>query len=68
MAINLQNDPVTIKLNNMAENLEEGVRQRLIKSNVVESREDLPYGGKVYLARRKKPDPWWVTGLEVRSS
>jgi len=27
---------------------------------------DLPYGGKVYLARRKKPDPWWITTLEVR--
>ena len=25
----------------------------------------LPYGGKVYLARRKKPDPWWVLCLEV---
>ena len=25
-----------------------------------------PYGGKVYLARRKKPDPWWITTLEVR--
>jgi len=26
---------------------------------------NLPYGGKVYLARRKKPDPWWITTLEV---
>ena len=26
---------------------------------------NLPYGGKVYLARRKKPDPWWITALEV---
>ena len=26
---------------------------------------NLPYGGKVYLARKKKPDPWWVTTLEV---
>lgn len=26
---------------------------------------DLPYGGKVYLARKKKPDPWWVLALEV---
>ena len=26
---------------------------------------DLPYGGKVYLARKKKPDPLWVTVLEV---
>ena len=29
---------------------------------------DLPYGGKVYLARKKKPDPWWVTALEVSAS
>ena len=29
---------------------------------------NLPYGGKVYLARRKKPDPWWITTLEVRNS
>jgi len=28
---------------------------------------NLPYGGKVYLARRKKPDPWWITTLEVSS-
>jgi hypothetical protein len=27
---------------------------------------NLPYGPKVYLARRKKPDPWWVTSIEVR--
>ena len=25
----------------------------------------LPYGPKVYLARKPKPDPWWVTVLEV---
>ena len=27
---------------------------------------NLPYGPKVYVARRKKPDPWWVTAIEVR--
>ncbi|XP_001627003.2 uncharacterized protein LOC5506291 [Nematostella vectensis] len=26
---------------------------------------NLPYGPKVYLARKKKPDPWWVTCIEV---
>ena len=26
---------------------------------------DLPYGGKVYLARRKKDDPLWVKIAEV---
>ena len=25
----------------------------------------LPYGPKVYLARKKKPDPWWVFAIEV---
>ncbi|PAA67981.1 hypothetical protein BOX15_Mlig026715g2 [Macrostomum lignano] len=25
----------------------------------------MPYGGKVFLARRKKPDPWWVTAIEI---
>lgn len=26
---------------------------------------NLPYGPKVYVARKKKPDPWWVTAIEV---
>lgn len=26
---------------------------------------NLPYGGKVYLARRKKPDPSYVRAIEV---
>jgi len=26
---------------------------------------NFPYGPKVYVARRKKPDPWWVTTIEV---
>ena len=26
---------------------------------------NLPYGPKVYVARRKKPDPGWVTAIEV---
>ena len=26
---------------------------------------DLPYGGKVYLARRRKPDPLWIRVTEV---
>lgn len=29
---------------------------------------NLPYGPKVYVARRKKPDPWWVTAIEVTIS
>jgi len=27
---------------------------------------NLPYGGKVYLARRKKPEPLWIRVTEVR--
>ena len=27
---------------------------------------ELPYGSKVNLARRKKPDAWWVKYVEVR--
>ena len=26
---------------------------------------NLPYGGKVNLARRKKADPWYITAIEV---
>lgn len=29
---------------------------------------NLPYGGKVNLARRKKGDPWYITALEVTKS
>ena len=29
--------------------------------------ESLPYGGKVYLARKKKPDPMYVRVFEVRN-
>ena len=25
----------------------------------------LPYGPKVYLARKKKPEPWWVLAIEI---
>ena len=28
----------------------------------------LPYGPKVYLARKKKSDPWWFIALEVKLS
>ena len=26
---------------------------------------NLPYGGKVFMARKRKPDPWWVRICEV---
>lgn len=50
------------------------LRQRSRKSRRQEDQErrydadwnpDLPYGGKVFLARTKKPDPWWIICLEV---
>ena len=54
---------------------EGGIRQRTRK-NSDENKEhksqkykdwdpDLPYGGKVYLARRRKPDPLWIRVTEV---
>jgi hypothetical protein len=44
-----------------------GVRQRLIPHETEDPDWDpnLPYGGKVYLARKKKPDPLYVTVIEV---
>ncbi|KAL3859926.1 hypothetical protein ACJMK2_010108 [Sinanodonta woodiana] len=41
-----------------------GLRQRWIPENDSVWNPDLPYGGKVYLARRKKPDGWFVTTIE----
>jgi hypothetical protein len=29
---------------------------------------DLPYGGKVFLARKKKDDSWLMIGLQVKTS
>jgi len=54
---------------------EEGARQRPRRHLNEEGRyeppagsdwnPDLPYGGKVYLARKKMADPWWVLIIEV---
>lgn len=53
----------------MAESLRtSGVRQRLIQPENEDPEWDpsLPYGGKVYLARKKKPDPLYVRIIEVQ--
>jgi hypothetical protein len=44
-----------------------GLRQRLIPESetTTDWDPDLPYGGKVYLARKKKPDPTYVKVIEV---
>lgn len=47
-----------------------GVRQRVKKEDVKRYEPDdwdpsLPYGGKVYLARRKKPDSWLCILIQV---
>ncbi len=58
---------------------EGGVRQRTTRPEAATQRRwqppqdsdwdpDLPYGGKVYLARKKKPDPMSVRVAEVRGS
>ena len=44
------------------------LRQRLLpEDSRVDGPElqELPYSGKVFMARKKKPDPWWVTICEV---
>ena len=56
---------------NMAAKKEEAVRKRQVEPpswapGGKDYDPDLPYGPKVYLARKKKPDPWWVTCIEVR--
>ncbi|RNA39907.1 death ligand signal enhancer-like [Brachionus plicatilis] len=30
-----------------------------------DSDDDLPYGGKVYLARKRRSDPWWCVAVQV---
>ena len=57
----------------MAERKEEEVRKRSKEipswaPGGTDYDPNLPYGPKVYVARRKKPDPWWVTVIEVRLS
>ena len=54
---------------------ESGVRQRKQEKYTApwakggpEYDPDLPYGPKVFLARKKKPDAWWVKYLEVSSN
>lgn len=44
---------------------EQLLRQRYSHESDPDWDQDLPYGGKVYLARRKKPDPIWVKIVEV---
>lgn len=45
--------------------VEQEVRQRLIPEHEPEYDSNLPYGGKVYLARKKKPDSWYIVIAEV---
>lgn len=45
-----------------------GIRQRYVPDKDSEWNPSLPYGGKVYLARKKKQDPYYVTAIEVISS
>ena len=42
------------------------VRRRYTPENDPEWNPDLPYGGKVYLARKMKPDPLHVRLFEVK--
>jgi hypothetical protein len=49
---------------------QEQVERLLASENVDDdfSDDDLPYGGKVYLARRRKPDSWACIAFQVNSS
>lgn len=49
------------------EEQEELIEKLLLKENEDDdfSDDDLPYGGKVYLARRSKPDSWACIALQV---
>lgn len=53
----------------MASASESELRQRLIAEYDAQDNEpsfdDLPYSGKVYMARKKKPEPLYVRVLEV---
>ena len=56
----------------MASSSESELRQRLLPESDAQRDEelsfaDLPYSGKVYMARKKKPDPLYVRVLEVRT-
>jgi hypothetical protein len=43
---------------------EEEIRRRLLDV-APEPNESLPFHGRVRLARRKKPDPWYIKAAEV---
>lgn len=42
-----------------------GLRQRYSPDSKSDWDSELPYGGKVFLARKKKPDPPHVKAIEV---
>ena len=46
---------------------EEEIRRRLLDV-APEPDESLPFHGRVRLARRKKPDPWYIKAGEVKKN
>lgn len=44
-----------------------GLRHRYTPEQDSDWNNDVPYGGKVYLARKKRPDPLHVRAIEVGS-
>ena len=44
---------------------EEEIRQRLLNVSS-KSNESLPFHGRVRLARKKKPDSWYIKAAEVK--
>lgn len=49
----------------MTEEEEEEFLENLLGNQDSDSDDELPYGGKVYLARRRKPDSWACIGFQV---
>ena len=50
----------------MMPTVEKELRRRLLDVSP-EPNESLPFQGRIRLARRKKPDPWYIKGLEVNN-
>ena len=55
-----------LKKRTMTKEEEDELIERLYSKFDDESSDDeLPYGGKIYLARRQKPDGWLCIGFQV---
>lgn len=60
-----------VKRNVMSQEEEEAliekIYSRVPQNDESDSDDELPYGGKVFLARRRKPDGWLCIAFQVNS-